>query len=403
MAAKPKTSFGSFAKNARLKAGFGLRQVARKISISAAYLSRVENGMDDPSGELMADLARLYNIPIEDLTSRATKPKASAAAHGHSMQASPELRALYRLGAQFEPADIEELIRNFLRGKGETDRDIEKQLAQLKSELPRVAKSVRDGLFAAEAKPRFLSKQRITDMAYEILKRNGITQENYVAPTPVELVVENEPGVLYRIEKLKCDTHGNPLVLGLTGWDECGNRQIVINSVLADSNRDSEEHRFNFTLGHELFHAIEHLPRVPKDAVAPLARVRVCDAVFVDKVETKSRSVAERAVNTWSNNAKGPRVLSTDEDWREWQANVYSSALLMPAWAVTGQFRLRFGAETIVVSEGENPREVALLAAGERVFASDISEQSLADLFAVSRQAMAIRLIELGLVKEDQG
>jgi Zn-dependent peptidase ImmA (M78 family) len=357
--------------------------------------------MDDPSGELMADLGRLYKIPIEDLTSRSTKPKASAAAHGHSMQASPELRALYRLGAQFEPADIEALIRKFLRERGETDRDIEKQLAQLKSELPRVSKSIRDGLFAAEAKPRFLSKRRITCMAYEILERNGMTEENYAPPTPVELLVENEPGILYRIEKLGCDKRGNPLVLGLTGWDEGGNRQIVINSVLADSNRESEEHRFNFTLGHELFHAIEHLPRVPREAVAPLARIQVCDAVFVDKVEIRSRSVAERAVNSWSNNAAGPRVLMTDEDWREWQANVYSSALLMPAWAVTAEFKRRFGAEAMLVGESGNPREVALLAAGERVFASDIYDQSLADLFAVSRQAMAIRLIELGLVKED--
>jgi hypothetical protein len=64
---------------------------------------------------------------------------------------------------------------------------------------------------------------------------------------------------------------------------------------------------------------------------------------------------------------------------------------------------MRFGAEAMVVSKSENPREVALLAAGEGVFASDIYDQSLADLFAVSRQAMAIRLIELGLVKEDQG
>jgi len=70
-------------------------------------------------------------------------------------------------------------------------------------------------------------------------------------------------------------------VLGLTGWDEGGNRQIVINSVLADRQWESEEHRFNFTLGHELFHAIEHLPRVPREAVAPLARIQVCDAVFV--------------------------------------------------------------------------------------------------------------------------
>jgi len=70
------------------------------------------------------------------------------------------------------------------------------------------------------------------------------------------------------------------------------------------------------------------------------------------------------------------------------------------AWAVTAEFKRRFGAEAMLVGSRETPAS-ALLAAGERVFASDIYDQSLADLFAVSRQAMAIRLIELGLVKED--
>ena len=171
MGAKPKSNFGPFAKEARLKAGFGLRQVARDIGISAAYLSRVENGIEDPSGKLIENLARHYKIPIEELTSRATKPKASAAAHGRTMQASPELRALYRLGAQIEAVELAEFIRNFLREKGVSEGEIEKQLAQLKSELPRVAKNARDGLFAAEAKPRFLSKRRIASIASSTPRR----------------------------------------------------------------------------------------------------------------------------------------------------------------------------------------------------------------------------------------
>src|SRR6266581_1025445 len=240
---KKSESFGSFLRAARIKAGLGLRQVARKIGISAAHLSRVENNLIDPSGELMANMARLYQIGMEELTRRASKPRASAAAHGHTVQASPELRALYRLGTQLEAADIEDLIRKMLRERGVTESEIERQLASLKSELPRVAKSVRDGLFAAEAKPRFLTKKRITDMAYQKLYGSGLTEENYQPPTPVELLVENETGVLYRIEKLKCDKRGNPLVLGLTGWDENGDRQIVINSLLADSRRESDEHR----------------------------------------------------------------------------------------------------------------------------------------------------------------
>ncbi len=177
----------------------------------------------------------------------------------------------------------------------------------------------------------------------------------------------------------------------------------MINSVLADSNRESDEHRFNFTLGHELFHAIEHLPRVPREAIAPLARMQVSDALYVECEAVKMRSTAERAVNSWANNSVGARGLVTDEDWREWQANTFSSALLMPHWAITAEFRRRLGAESVMVDRSANPREAALQIAGELVFESDNYEKSLAGLFAVSRQAMAIRLLELGLVKEVEG
>lgn len=351
----------------------------------------------------MEHLARHYKIPVEELTSRATKPKASAAAHGRTMQASPELRALYRLGAQVEAVELAEFIRNFLRDKGVNETEIEKQLAQLKSELPRIAKNARDGLFAAEAKPRFLSKRKITSMAYETLRRNGLGEENYIPPTPIELLVDNEDGVLYRIEELKSDKRGNPLVLGLTGWDESGNRQIVINTMLADSSRESDAHRFNFTLGHEFFHALEHLPRVPREAIAPMARTQTYGALFVEGERVNYRSHAARAVDSWAEKTAGPRGLTTDEDWREWQANVFSSSLLMPEWAVRAEFQLRLEAEDVTVVQPTSLRDYALQLAGERVFQFKIHDQSLADLFAVSRQAMAIRLMELGLIKESEG
>src|SRR5260370_39242739 len=123
MATKSKGSFGSFAKAARLNVPLGLRQVAREIGISASYLSKVENDLDDPSGELMSHMARLYNVSMEELTRRAASPRASAAAHGHAVQASAELRALYRLAAQLEAGTGQEIIRRALRKKGAADRE----------------------------------------------------------------------------------------------------------------------------------------------------------------------------------------------------------------------------------------------------------------------------------------
>jgi transcriptional regulator with XRE-family HTH domain/Zn-dependent peptidase ImmA (M78 family) len=398
MKSQSKIAFGSFAKQARLAKGLGLRQVAREIGISAAYLSRVENGLEAPSGGLIAHMARLYEIPVEDLTRRATKPKASAAAHGHAMQASPELRALYRLGAQLDSDVIEELIRKVLSERGASEKEIEKQLASLKSELPRVANSTRDELFAAEAKPRFLARGEIARIAEQTLERNGLNHMSYVPPTPIELIVEREPNVLYRIEELKCDKHGNPLVLGLTGWGEGGERQIVVNSVLADSCRKSDECRFNFTLAHELFHATEHLPRIAREVVAPLTRMRL----FVDEGYEGPHSAAEKAVSRWARTTK-PRRLTTNEDWREWQANTFASTLLMPDWAVRNEFRNRTGVEMIPVESSLSLREVALELADERVFGEDVFEKSLAELFVVSRQAMAIRLLQLNVLQEANG
>jgi transcriptional regulator with XRE-family HTH domain len=392
-------TFGRFARNARSAKGLGLREVAREFGISAAYLSRVENDLEPPSGELIADMAKRYEISVEELIGRAVKPRVSAAAHGHAIQSSPELRALYRLGVQFDPDEIEEFIRKFLRDQGQEDGEIEKRLASLKAELPRVANNPGDGLFAADARPRFLSKQRISTMAYDVLERNGLTAESYVPPTRIESLVENEPGIIYRIEELKSDRQGNPLVLGLTGWSENGERQIVVTSLLADSAKESDEHRFNFTLAHELFHAIEHLPRLNPGAVPALARMQV----FVDREVSRSYSPAERAVNRWVDNKTRGRGLSTNEDWREWQANLFSAALLMPEWAVFAEFEKRIGPDIVAVNEPRQARQRALEIAGEKVFESGWFAETLAGTFAVSRQAMAIRLLQLGLVREGSG
>jgi len=389
-------SFGALAKAARLSAKRGLREVSREIGISAAYLSRVENDLDVPSGELIVHMARLYNVPLEKLTANAVSPRASAAAHGQTLQESPELRALYRLGSELDSEAIEEFIRTVLREQNLTDAEIEKRLALLKSELPRVAGGTRDGLFAAEAKPRFLTKSRIAAIACEMLQKNGLSDQTYRPPTRVELLVENEPGIDYRIEKLRCDRHENPLVLGLTGWDEHGDRQIVVNSVLADSDRRSDEARFNFTLAHEFFHAVEHLPLAAKAGGPPLARSQV----FVEGASTKSDSVAERVVSSWARRSGGSRQLTTDEDWREWQANTFASELLMPDWAVRAEFRERVGLDKLLLTNGTNLRESALAVAGARQFDLRFFEETLATLFAVSRQAMAIRLLQLRLVEE---
>ncbi|MGB7281874.1 MAG: helix-turn-helix transcriptional regulator [Candidatus Acidiferrum sp.] len=75
-----KESFGAFVKAARLKRGLGLRQVARDLERPAAYLSRVENDLEAPSGELVAQMAKRYQVPIEGLTRLVARPNSTATA-----------------------------------------------------------------------------------------------------------------------------------------------------------------------------------------------------------------------------------------------------------------------------------------------------------------------------------
>lgn len=395
-------SFGRFARRQRQAAGLGLRQAARLMGMSATYLSRVESDTDPPSAKLLHEMANAYKLPISDLAAQARArigDRSAAAAHGLALESSAELRALYRMGTSLSAEEIQQFLRDYLREKkGFSENEIEYELAKLKSELPRIVKG-RDDMFASQVRPRRLSKERIDKAAYSLLARYGLDEKTFSPPTPVELIVEQEPGIKYRIDKLACKKTGEPLVLGLTGWNDDGDREIIINGVLADSSNKTDGHRFNFTLAHELFHAIEHLPLTAPAVMPGMARIQFCDTAYSPPL-VQSLSGAARAVDRWAAIDSGPRSLNNDEDWREWQANTFAAALLMPRWGVTTEFQRRLGTDSINVPQGSKPREVALEIAGGILFNHVVYERSLGEIFAVSRQAMAIRLLDLKLVRE---
>lgn len=395
-------AFGKHIRDLRLDSKRGLREAAREMGVSPSYLSRVESADDPPSGELMARLSACYKVSLESLTQLATSPTATAAAHGHQLKASPDLRALYRIGDLLQSEDLDVLLREALKKLAlnknceYSEQEIEQQLSELKAELPRLNRQ-NDDLLAAQFKPRVLSKKRIWDIANEFLSHHGLTRQNYIPPTNIEYLVGLESDIDYRIEKLKCKSSGDPLVLGLTRWGEDGRKQILVNQALADSNTITDLARFNFTLGHELFHALEHLPCI---AVGnPVLQRQFREVVLVERVH-EPRSAAEKAVVAWSYSENHRRLL-TAEDWREWQANTFASAVLMPPWAVEEEFWSRSGVAKIIAPEGENDKELALEIAGERIFGAVVYEKSLCEKFGVSRQAMAIRLLELNLVTRE--
>jgi Zn-dependent peptidase ImmA (M78 family)/transcriptional regulator with XRE-family HTH domain len=391
-------SFGQYARRLRLFNKLGLREAARLMGLSAAYLSQVEKDDVPGSPRLMAAMARVYRHPLADIQSVAQQAGIAPRVPSAAKQSMEELRSLYRVGGMFTAEEVESMIRHALRSRGVSDDDIDAELARLRADLPRVRKGG-DALFAAEIKPRFLSKKAISDTAYRVLEKNGFGQATYQPPTPIELLVDSEDGVSYLIAPLPSTKNGDPVVLGRSRWNG-GLREITINTDLADSDKECDLHRFRFTLAHELFHAIEHL-QLPS-AGGHLHRAVTSEIEFVDRAMPYRRSAAERAVNRWVNTERS-HGLSTAEDWREWQSNCFASAILIPEWGLKKAFAERFDAECIFYQPGENAREIALRTASEIFVEKTFYARSISQTFGVSRQAMAIRLLELGLIREVNG
>jgi Zn-dependent peptidase ImmA (M78 family) len=100
----------------------------------------------------------------------------------------------------------------------------------------------------------------------------------------------------------------------------------------------------------------------------------------------------------WIENDNGPRRLTSDEDWREWQANYFAASLLMPREHLTREFEERFRCASLETPDGMNVREYAFEAATTNITPHYVCDESLSSLFGVSGQAMAIRLMQTGLV-----
>jgi Zn-dependent peptidase ImmA (M78 family)/transcriptional regulator with XRE-family HTH domain len=390
-------SFGKFAHKLRNKTGLGLREAAKLMQVSPAYLSQVERDIDAPKPRLMAAMSKHYAASLSEIEEAARRARVEYRKPQSPSRTIEEVVALYRLGGGvFTSAEVEDMIRHTLEKRGEAADDIERVISMLRNELPRISAGGRDGLFAADVKPRFLSKRAICLSAEEVLVRNDLDQDKYEPPTPIELLVENE-GIVYAIEDLPGE-NGGAVVLGRTRWNDAA-REITINADLAESEKECDWHRLRFTLAHELFHAIEHLPLMGGMRQGGLARVALLEIGVLGDRQRKRRSPAESAVNRWATSARS-RGLLTREDWREWQANVFASAVLMPDWAVADAFQKRAGTGPVCAQPPQNPRELALEVAGEILFRGRVYLKSLAQMFDVSRQAMAIRLLDLGLVRE---
>jgi transcriptional regulator with XRE-family HTH domain len=60
-------SLGEKIKEARLKLGLSLREIARRTKITAPFLSDIELGRRFPSNEVLQDLSKELGVPSEEL------------------------------------------------------------------------------------------------------------------------------------------------------------------------------------------------------------------------------------------------------------------------------------------------------------------------------------------------
>ena len=333
-------------------------------------------------------------VPVDKLTD--LLPHKKAGVHGHLLQRRPDLRALYRVGSELSPEEVDDFLRKFLTEKLHLQgEELDQQMRELMEELPRLRRGS-EGLFAANVRPPVLTRQRISEIAERFLAKYGLTKSTYIPPTPIERLVELEPDIRLRIGPLDRSRTERPYVLGLSRWGADGNKEIVLNAQLVESEDETSEYRLLFTLGHELFHALHHLPLMNG---ASRMRAECCRVVITAPATGNERkTAAQKAVESWQQKASQPRRLCTPEDWREWQSQAFSAAVLMPHFSIKKEFVDRTGMAAMKSSENINPQKLAFTVATDKIFGSRIFEKSLNQLFKVSAQAMAIRLLELKLV-----
>ncbi len=403
-------TFGRFLRSLRARRGKGLRAASRGIGISPSYLSKLEcDAVGPPSFKTMRRLAAYYQVFHEALVLRA-KTRSYIPVEGlqrdDSQHKKAELLALYRAIRDLESSVLSELLRKAYEREGKTaeevDQEIEATLREIKQEFPRLCKG-KEGLLACEVEPRYLSARKIDKITEKILREHGITRDDYTPPTPIEDFVD-VPGKFRLVLSDEWDgkhEHDDPAVLGMSRWSSQypGEREIVISTRLFESPRSTMRARLNFTLAHELFHVLEHLPLMASVLPqAALARIGTLPPQIAPRVKKIRPSIRRIRLETWVKDDRGPRRLHTNEDWREWQANYFAACLLMPRKAIVKEFKERFEADCMVTPKGMNRRQYSLEVATTEISESYVFDASLSQLYQVSAQAMAIRLLQLGLV-----
>lgn len=150
-------------------------------------------------------------------------------------------------------------------------------------------------------------------------------------------------------------------------------RTVIIDNRLLE---DNQEHRYRFTLGHEVGHDILH-----PEYFSHLCRSRRALSKLLGGEFNNEEPMIQCRVDSSTVPKKSPKDW-TDKERMEWQANRFSSAILMPKTAVGYVFDLYDRKDDL-----------------NNIFACAGLVHDVANVFNVSPIAAEIRLKELGYIK----
>jgi|GEM_PF-5897740 len=388
-----RTTFGNYIRELRFSRRFGLREAAKRYGITPGHLSKIERGVaNPPKGAILKRMATELGVPEGDLVKRATPDRMIDASTSPDSKMAPYVAALYRISVGRSKKEIEAIIEAIIDSldlapdqkqhwRKEFDRIIE-DTAFDDEGFGRLNNGWND-LFDPSVRPRYLSRKRIEQISESVLERYS---EKAGRPLELPIMVDEVIEFAYDGEidlrsfsnaDVNVRSDGSPPLLGICAMNDAGNVYISIYDDLLDTTHGPSRRRGNFTMAHELFHAIEHMP---------LAR---------RQNENAASTQVDLRLSQHENRAKR---LQSAEDWREWQANAFAAALLMPEEQVNRCFQEAYGCEGYVVKKSCIDSLCHEVARDKVIRFADGSLRSMSDVFDVNPIVMAIRLKTLRLV-----
>lgn len=109
MANTPSNRLSDTVRDARIKAGLSLRDLAKELRISASYISDIENDRRVPSEDVLRQLAEILKLDADDLLAKAGRVGDQAERY---LKQNPTVGMLFRQisDQQLEEKDLQALL-----------------------------------------------------------------------------------------------------------------------------------------------------------------------------------------------------------------------------------------------------------------------------------------------------